>query len=331
MYHDADLARRRVRTLPEDVPDLSLVIPAFNEEETIEEAVRRAHGMASRLVDRHEAIVVDDGSTDRTHERAVALCGELPVRVVRLSRNFGKEQALMAGLAAACGRAVVTLDADLQEPIEALGEMVSHWRQGRAMVYAVRAHRRDEPLAKRLFTRVFYKLLNTGTEVPIPADARDFRLMDRKVVDAILALPERNRFMKGLYGWVGFDSVAIPVELRERRGGRSKFGFVNLLRLAVTGVTSFTTWPLRVWAAIGFVVATLSLAYGFWIALRTLIFGADVPGWSTLVVGTLFLGGIQLISIGVLGEYIARIYTEVKGRPGFIVASETGPEEDLAR
>ena len=167
-----------------------------------------------------------------------------------------------------------------------------------------------------------------GELPPIPDDVGDFRLLDRRVVDAICAMPERNRFMKGLYGWVGFDSVAVPVELKERETGRSKFGFANLARLAITGVTSFTAWPLRVWTAIGSTIALVSLSYGVWIALRTLVFGVDVPGWSTLVVGTLFLGGVQLISIGVLGEYVARIYTEVKGRPGYIVAAETSANQE---
>ena len=303
-------------------PVLSFVIPAFNEEGCIADAVRSINREARRLTNRHEIIVIDDGSTDGTCERACALCAEMPLRVIRLSRNFGKEQALMAGLQAANGKAVVTIDADGQEPLSALQPMFDHWRNGYDMAFAVRAHRRDEPVAKRMFTRLFYKILNIGTDVSIPADARDFRLMDRKVVDAITSLTERNRFMKGLYGWVGFKSIAVPVELKDRDCGASKFGFRKLSQLALSGVTSFTAWPLRVWTAVGSTVAVASVVYGVFLAVRTMIFGADVPGWSTLAVGTLFLGGVQLISIGVLGEYIARIFTEVKARPGFIVDRE---------
>lgn len=327
MRHEPLQIGAHLRLLPEN-PVLSFVIPALNEEAAIEAAILAVDGAAAALVSRYEIIVVDDGSTDGTYRRAAALCATVPLRVIRLSRNFGKEQALMAGLQAARGEAVVTLDADLQEPMAALETMFAHWRGGAAMAYAVRAHRRDEPLSKRVLTRGFYKVLNVGCDVAIPEDARDFRLMDRRVVDAICAMPERNRFMKGLYGWVGFDSVAVPVELKERETGRSKFGFANLARLAITGVTSFTAWPLRVWTAIGSTIALVALSYGIWIALRTLVFGVDVPGWSTLVVGTLFLGGVQLISIGVLGEYVARIYTEVKGRPGYIVAAETSAKQE---
>lgn len=307
-------------TGPSKVPELSFVIPAFNEEENIAETIRRVDAEARTLVHSHEIIVVDDGSSDSTFERARVTAGDVPIRVLRLSRNFGKEQAIMAGLETSIGAAVVILDADLQEPLCHLATMLQHRAEGFEVVYAVRAHRDDEPYLKRLFTRVFYKLLNLGSEADIPADARDFRLMDRRVVDALCNLPERNRFMKGLYGWVGFRSKAIPIELERRAGGTSKFGFRGLLKLGLTGMTSFTSWPLRVWTLIGTSVAALSILYGLWIVAKTMIFGIDVPGWSTLAVAVFLLGGVQLISIGVLGEYLARVFTEVKGRPGFIIA-----------
>lgn len=305
---------------PHGVPDLSFVIPAFNEEENIAETIRRVNEEARKLVRSHEIIVVDDGSADRTFESARDMAGDVPLRVLRLSRNFGKEQAIMAGLEASTGAGVVILDADLQEPLCHLATMLQHRAEGFEVVYAVRAHREDEPWLKRFFTRVFYKLLNLGSEADIPADARDFRLMDRRVVNALCDLPERNRFMKGLYGWVGFRSKAIPIELEQRTNGTSKFGFKGLLKLGLTGMTSFTSWPLRVWTLVGMSVAAMSILYGIWIAAKTLIFGIDVPGWSTLAVAVFLLGGVQLISIGVLGEYLARVFTEVKGRPGFIVA-----------
>ena len=307
---------------PKPIPDLSFVIPAFNEAGNIARTVAQVDAHARRLVSSFEIIIVDDGSFDSTFKESRALCAQYPLRVLRLSRNFGKEHAIMAGLERTVGAAVVILDADLQEPLSHLETMLEHRAEGYEMVYAVRAQRRDETWRKRLFTRAFYALLNIGSDTAIPANARDFRLMDRRVVDALCALPERNRFMKGLYGWVGFRTKAVAIELAPRATGASKFGFAGLFKLGLTGLTSFTAWPLRVWTGIGMTIATCSILYALWIAVRTLIFGIDVPGWSTLVVAVMLLGGVQLISIGVLGEYLSRVFTEVKGRPGFIIAED---------
>ena len=309
-------------------PALSFVIPAMNEEDIIDETIRRVDRAAQDLVPNYEIIVVDDGSTDETLGRAVGLCGPYPLRVVRLSRNFGKEQAIMAGLERSLGRAVVILDADLQEPLSALPSMFKQHQAGYEMVYAVRTHRRDESTAKRLLSRTFYKLLNLGGDVTIPPDARDFRIMDRKVVDAICDLPERNRFMKGLYSWVGFSSIGVPIEIAPRGAGCSKFGLTSLFRLGFTGMTSFACWPLRVWIVLGMGVAAVSLIYGSWVAINTTIFGVAVPGWSPMVIVAMLLAGVQLISIGVLGEYLGRVLLEVRKRPGFIVAGEYSVPED---
>jgi glycosyltransferase involved in cell wall biosynthesis len=304
------------------LPDLSFVIPAYNEADNIAETLRRVAEQALKLNIASEIIVVDDGSSDATIAAACAVPLSVPVHILRLSRNFGKEQAIMAGLHRAVGKAVVILDADLQEPLHYVADMLDHYRAGYEMVYGVRAHRDDELWIKRASTKAFYKLLSYGSDVHIPPDARDFRLMDRKVVDALCALPENNRFMKGLYGWVGFKSIALPVELEQRSAGQSKFGFKGLFRLGLTGMTSFTSWPLQIWTSIGMGFAMMSILYGLYIAVGTLIFGHDVAGWATLAVAIFFLGGIQLISIGVLGEYLARVFGEVKGRPGYIVAEE---------
>jgi glycosyltransferase involved in cell wall biosynthesis len=305
---------------------MSFVIPAYNEAGNIAEVIARVHTEAMRLKLHHEILIVDDGSADATYDTAIAAAQDAPVRVLRLSRNFGKEQAIMAGLGRASGAAVVVLDADMQEPLSCLETMLRHYRAGFEMVYAVRADRKDEPRSKRAFTRIFYKMLSAGSQTRIPADARDFRLMDRRVVDALCALPERDRFMKGLYGWVGFRTIAVPITLEPRRSGTSKFGFARLFRLALTGLTSFTDWPLRMWTGIGMVIACMSILYGLWITLRTIMFGVDVEGWSTLVVAVCLLGGVQLISIGVLGEYLSRVFMEVKGRPGFIIAEEVASD-----
>lgn len=305
---------------PDECPSLSFVVPCYNEEGNIAATIIEIAAETRRLNRSFEIIVVDDGSHDRTIKVAQALMDRHPIHILRLSRNFGKEQAMTAGLRAARGDAAVILDADLQEPISYLETLLSHWEAGFEMVYAVRAHRQDEPMLKRAATRAFYWLLDRSTSVPIPPNARDFRLMDRKVVNALIALPERKRFMKGLYSWVGFRTKEIEIELKPRLSGESKFGAKRLAGLALTGLTSFSDWPLRVWSGIGIIMAALSILYGAWIALETLIWGADIPGWTTLSVAIFFLGGIQLISIGVLGEYVGRIFEEVKGRPGHIVA-----------
>ncbi len=314
----------RAHELPEGFgeapPALSFVIPAFNEEGAIAETLRRVAEKAASLGLPAEIILVVDGGEDQTFAVAERTRLAIPLVLLRLSRNFGKEQAIMAGLRKSAGAAVIILDADLQEPLSAIDDMLARHREGYETAYAVRADRKDESLAKQALTKAFYRILSFGSETPIPPDARDFRLMDRKVVDALCALPERNRFMKGLYGWVGFRSIAIPVEIAPRQSGRSKFGLARLFRLGLTGLTAFTDWPLRIWTLIGMGIAVLSMLYGGLLAVETLFWGRDVAGWSTLAVAIFFLGGLQLISIGVLGEYLARVFSEVKGRPGYVVA-----------
>lgn len=242
--------------------DVSFVMPAYCEADGLADAILTVHDEALRLGLDHEIVIVDDGSQDETYEIAISLMSVAPVRALRLSRNFGKEQAIMAGLQHATGGAIVILDADMQEPLCHLETMLDHYRDGFDMVYAVRAHRDDESFLKRTFTKAFYRLLELGSEVEIPANSRDFRLMDRSVVEALAALPERDRFMKGLYSWVGFRSIAIPIELEPRQKGRSKFGFFALAKLALTGLTSFTNWPLRMWVSVGMAIAAMSILYG---------------------------------------------------------------------
>ncbi|MFD0895399.1 glycosyltransferase family 2 protein [Luteolibacter ambystomatis] len=309
-------------------PSISCVVPAFNEAAGIAAFLTELCAHLATLSSRHEVIVVDDGSRDSTVLEVIAASGGLPVKLVALSRNFGKEAAISAGLDEAHGEVVVILDADFQHPFSTIGEFIRHWQQGYDMVYGVRADRRTDPMVRRFLSRSFYAIISRGASVEIPADAGDFRLMDQKVVAAIRDLPENSRFMKGLYNWVGFRSIGIPFEVAERAEGHSRFNFRRLFELAITGLTSFSSFPLRLWVGVGSLVSGISIFYALFIVTRTLISGADVPGWATLVVAVTFLGGVQLFSIGILGEYVARIFNEVKHRPNYLVAERHGFSRD---
>ena len=303
---------------------LSCVVPAYNEAKNLPHLLEVLTAQLQAITPRWEVLVVDDGSRDDTRAVLVPWLQQPGVRYLRLSRNFGKEAALSAGLAHARGDAVVLMDADLQHPPALVPTLLDAWARGADMACAVRSSRADESWLKRFGTRWFYRIVNAGSHVPIPADAGDFRLLDRRVVDALVALPERNRFLKGLYAWVGFRTELIPYVPDERLAGRSSFSFRRLARLALTGVTSFSNLPLRVWSGLGALVALGALAYGGWVVADHFIEGHDVPGWATLVAGMMFFSGVQLLSIGILGEYVGRIFDEVKQRPVFLVGEEAG-------
>ena len=310
-------------------PFISCVVPAFNEAANLMPLLIRLTSQLAVLSERWEVLVIDDGSRDATPVVIAPWLTRPGVRYVRLSRNFGKEAALTAGIERAAGEVVVLMDADLQHPVSLLPAMLEAWMKGAKMVCAARASRTDESLAKRLGTRIFYSLVNRDPSMHIPVDAGDFRLMDRVVVDALKLLPERNRFMKGLYAWVGFKTVVIPYTPDPRLSGKSAFSLRKLAKLAFTGVTAFSNAPLRLWSGVGAVVAALALAYGVWIVVEYFLFGVRVPGWATLVAGTMFLSGVQLLSIGILGEYIGRIFDEVKQRPIYLVSAEGGHSFNL--
>ncbi|MDR3413565.1 MAG: glycosyltransferase family 2 protein [Formivibrio sp.] len=301
-------------------PLISCVVPAYNESANIVLLLETLHRHLSTAGYRHELIVVDDGSKDDTVEQVLTHSTGLQVKLVQLSRNFGKEIALTAGLEHAAGDAVVLIDADFQHPPEKVTEFLRCWIEGYDMVYSVRDSREDETLAKRLFTRAFYSLINLGSRLKIPENAQDFRVLDRRVVNALGEMPENNRFMKGLYNWAGFTQHAIPTRTAQRLGGKSSFNFISLFKLALTGLTSFSVVPLRVWTAFGAIVSLSSILYALIIIIDTLIHGNPEHGWPTLAVAVCFLGGIQLLSIGVLGEYIGRIFQEVKRRPTYLVS-----------
>lgn len=307
-------------------PRISVVIPARNEAECIGTTIDGVADALASLDLEWEVIVVDDGSTDGTGDAVALLDPACHASVLRLSRNFGKEAALTAGLDHANGDVVLCMDADGQHPVSLIPQMLARWREGYEMVYAVRTDRDTESPFKRIGTRLFYKLMRSAGEIDIPPDAGDFRWMDRSVVEALRQLPEHNRFMKGLYSWVGFRSIGIPFMPLARTRGHSQFSRLKLAGLAWKGITSFSVLPLRAASILGAALATLAFAYGAYELGHHLLYGTDVPGWPTVVVGMMFFSGVQLLFIGILGEYLARVYDEVKGRPTYVVAEWRRPE-----
>lgn len=311
--------------MPHPAPDISLVLPAHNEAANLPEMLRRIHGvLAGEGVD-YDIIAVDDGSTDQTYAVLQQLRRhDSRLRLVRLSRNFGKEAALSCGLAAAGGRAVITMDCDLQHPPETLPAMIAAWRQGGEIVMALRQGREHDHPLRRMLTRGYYYFMSKMSEIDIPVGLGDFNLYDRKVVRAIAQLPERNRYMKGVVSWVGFRRMTVPVRIAPRLHGRSQFPLLNLVRFAMVGITAFSNVPLKVWSALGVIVSLVALVYGGFLTVSTLLFGIDVPGYASLMVAVLFMGGVQLISLGVIGEYLGRVFNEVKARPLYIEAAREG-------
>jgi glycosyltransferase involved in cell wall biosynthesis len=278
------------------------------------------------LTPQWEIIIVNDGSKDHSREVALSLLPKNRVRYLEFSRNFGKEAALMAGIDYAKGDCVLLIDGDFQHPLEKVSEMAALWQEGYEMVYGVIINRAKEGWVKKLGVKMFYSMLK-NTEIPIPKNAGDFRWLDRKVVNALKRLPERNRFMKGLYAWVGFKSIAMPFVPHEREGGQTSFSTRGLSRLAVSGITSFSVMPLQVWTVSGAIISLLAVLYGIYVMIKTAIMGNDVSGWPTLTVAIMLFSGIQLLSIGVLGEYIGRIFNEVKQRPLYVVADDVQAEQ----
>ena len=303
---------------------LTIVVPVKDEEQGIAPFVSRVVEVIGKLADpassSFEILFIDDGSTDGTMaEIRRAHAGDLRIRAVSLSRNFGKEAALSAGLDHACGLAVVPLDVDLQDPPEALGEMIAKWREGFEIVYGVRANRQSDSLPKRLTADLYYRAHNFLSQDKIPEHAGDFRLLDRVVVDVIRAMPERTRFMKGLFVWAGFRQAAVSYTRDERTVGTTKFRYWKLWTLALDGITSASTVPLRIWSYLGGLVALFAITYAIFIVIRTMVSGTSVPGYASLMVAILLLGGLQLLSLGVLGEYVGRIMVETKHRPLYVV------------
>ncbi|MES2089504.1 MAG: glycosyltransferase family 2 protein [Pseudomonadota bacterium] len=316
-----------------DDAHVTVVVPAFNEESAIASTVATIAAWLGAHLQHWDILVVDDGSADRTVEVVRGLSPEQHSAVMRLSRNFGKEAALTAGLDHAQGSVVICMDADGQHPVDLLAPMLAHWCEGVDMVYAVRQDRDQEPGFKRVGARWFYRALSMGGQIHIPEDAGDFRLMDRCVVNALKALPERSRFMKGLYAWVGFRTLGLPYTPLPRLQGETTYSKRKLIKLAWTGFTGFSAMPLRVSSAVGLVLSILALGYGVDVVVDYLFFSESVPGWPTIVASIMFFSGVQLLFIGILGEYLARVFDEVKGRPAYLVADitpSTGPRDGVA-
>jgi len=308
-------------------PVISIVVPVFNEEEVLPELYRRMQQAMDRFGQPWELILVDDGSRDRSAEIIADLNGkDSRVKGISFSRNFGFQEAVTAGLAHASGEAVILSDADLQDPPEVIPEMVARWREGNDVVYGVRANRQGETWFKKMTAKVFYRTIHRITSVDIPLDTGDFRLIDRRVVDSILRMPERNRFLRGMVPWVGFKQSGLDYERQARFAGESKFKSVRqMLPFALDAITSFSYFPLQLATYLGFFIAAISLI-AIIVVILLRLFGShqELTGQATTLVAVLFLGGVQLISLGIIGEYLGRIYDEVKGRPLFLVDRKWG-------
>jgi glycosyltransferase involved in cell wall biosynthesis len=304
---------------------ISCVVPCLNEEANLRVLIPALIAVLRPLAPRYEIVVVDDGSSDGTPELFAEWANAHPeIAYLRLSRNFGKEAALSAGIESARGQVVVCLDADLQHPPALIPQMLDRWSQGVDMVYAVRQTRDDESMFKRVGSKLFYRLMRSPNGLQVPENAGDFRLMDRRVVDALRMLPERDRFMKGLFAWVGFPSEPFYYRPPERLHGTSTFKPFKLVQFAFDGLTAFTTWPLRMLSLAGMGLSLLAFAYGLFVVVKHWIYGDPVQGWATLVAVVLFFAGVNLMSLGVVGEYVARIFSEVKARPVYLVRDRLG-------
>lgn len=299
---------------------LSVVIPVFNERPVLAALYDRLCSVLDAVPAPYEIVFVDDGSRDGSGQWIVDLAMRVSrVRAVRLSRNFGKEAALTAGIEHSNGDLVLVIDADLQDPPELIPDMLKAWQEGAEVVTMKRRSRAGETRFKTMSAHLFYRLLNRISEVSIPEDTGDFRLMSRKAVDALLQLQERNRYMKGLFAWVGLPTTVIEYDRAPRAAGSSQWNYLSLLRLAFEGITSFSVMPLRLVTGVGVLTALMGMLFGLWVIAKTVVFGEVVQGYPSLIAMMTFLGGVQLISIGLLGEYVGKTYFEAKQRPIYLV------------
>lgn len=309
--------------------EISIVVPLYNEESNISYLFERLESVLNNLNTIYEIVCVNDGSTDNTlqslieqHQRNNS------IKVINLSRNFGKEIALTAGIDYTSGNAVIPIDADLQDPPELITNLIDKWREGYDVVYATRRSRHGESWLKRFTANNFYRIIGQMSHIPIPPNTGDFRLMDRKVVEALKKMTERTRFMKGLFAWVGFKQTSIIFDREPRFQGKTSWNYWKLWNFALDGIISFSLIPLKIWSYIGIIISFISLLYASFLVIHTIILGVDIPGYASIIVSVLFLGGIQLISLGIIGEYLGRIYEEVKERPLYLVRESYGFEKN---
>lgn len=304
--------------------ELSIVIPALNEEENIEQVFSRIKEVMDNSGITFELIFIDDGSTDNTLEKIKNLAANnTNVRYTSFSRNFGHEAASSCGFKMVEGNAAVLIDADLQDPPEVIPQLYEKWKEGYDVVYGRRRSRRDETIVKKSSSFLFYRILRIFSNVPIPTDVGDFRLVDRKVVNLFNALPERNRFVRGMFSWIGFKQTAVEYERSARTKGETKYNYFKLTLLSIDALVSFSLAPLRICIAFGLIITILSFCITIVIALQRLVWDLNIPGYALMTSGMFFLGGVQLIFLGVLGEYIGKIYKQVQGRPLYIVGESS--------
>ena len=320
----AFIENNKFEVMVDYTPEISVVIPVYDEEENLTILHERLTKVFSNELIKYEIIFVDDGSRDRSLELMQNISSrDQQVIVIELARNFGHQVAISAGLDYARGKGVIIMDADLQDPPEVLPEFIEKWREGHDVVYAIRTNRKESWLKRHAYS-LFYRLLQRIASIEIPLDAGDFCIMDRKIVDVLINMPERNRFVRGIRSWVGLNQIGLAYDRQARYAGKPKFTFSRLIYLALDGLVSFSFVPLRTITIIGFIVSAFSILFAFGYAIKRLISGLNPPGFATLVVAVFFLAGIQLVTIGVIGEYVGRIFEEVKRRPLYIIRRISG-------
>jgi glycosyltransferase involved in cell wall biosynthesis len=318
-----------LRQSMDDSFSLSIVAPIYNEEENVDMFLSELMSVVTKLTARYEVICVNDGSKDNTLGKLIEYHQKDPaIKIINLSRNFGQENALTAGLDYSCGDVVIPIDADLQDPPALIAEMISKWKEGFDIVYATRRIRQGESWLKKITSATFYKMMNKISDVSIPSNTGDFRLLDKRVVEALRQMPESGRFMKGLFSWVGFKQTSVLYDRQPRYSGKTKWNYWKLWNFALDGVTSFSCLPLRIWTYIGLLISLMSIFFALFQVLKVIIKGAEAPGYYSLIVAICFLGGIMLINLGILGEYVGRILIEVKKRPLYFISSVWGLDKD---
>ncbi|MEW6076553.1 MAG: glycosyltransferase family 2 protein [Thermodesulfobacteriota bacterium] len=315
-------------TTDADNTTISIVIPVYNEADILRDCLPALDQALAAEDIRHEYIFVDDGSTDNSWDILLDISRNRPdLTLISLSRRFGKDIAVFAGIGRAAGKAVVVIDADLQDPPAIIPGLLQKWRQGHDIVIGIRRRRRGENWIRRLAAKIFYKLIQTISDCDLPPDSGDLCLLDRRAVDVILQFTERTRYFKGLINWIGFRRGFVEYTREKRKGGKSKWSYMQLTAFAIDAITSYSRLPLRIWTLAGISAAAIGFCYGVYVFVYTIVFGGRVPGYASMVMLILFLGGIQLISIGVISEYIGHLFLEVKNRPLFVIREIKAPDE----